>query len=626
VRYLFSLLTLFFVIDFSIAQQEADILLNGVISAEENQIKNLADPTDPNDAANKAYVDDKIFPNGVNDGDILVWNSNTNSWEITTLDNNLSSATSEVETIEATNITFNTAQAGGVISTDGGSTITEKGIVWSENPDPTVDLETKTNEGGGASNFESVITGLIESTEYFYRAYSTNSSGTSYGNTYVFQTDSAAGYDQDGDGFTPDQGDCDDSNPSIYPDAIDIYDEIDNDCDGEVDENADQDGDGFTPEEGDCDDLDSSINPYAVDSGFNSDGIDNDCDGIIDECDYNGELFGYNYTGVNPKFIDYSAFGVNFETVLTQIDENSFNISSAWGPEFIGSITNNNEDYIGIYQYPATITINEDFSISVVALFEETPAAPEGTVSTGTYDPCTQTFYYELQQTVFTGVGNAVVFLTTDPQNADYTDLDGDGYFGAPGSDCDDNDYFTNPGAIEILNGVDDDCDGLVDYEDDNVVYCGNGIVDTVIGETCDDGNDDPTDGCNNCSVELFTYCSAGVYTIQMWDGYGDGWQSDGLQMTVNGVTSTYTIPSGNYNSATVNVEASSQITWYWYGDSYPEEVLFSITTPNGDEYYFKGAEELLLYSNGLFPEGEGWYDSATILQLGQVPLYCYNN
>ena len=74
-RCLFSLLSLFFVFDFSIAQQEADILLNGVISAEENQIKNLADPTDPNDAANKAYVDDKIFPDGVNDGDILVWNS-----------------------------------------------------------------------------------------------------------------------------------------------------------------------------------------------------------------------------------------------------------------------------------------------------------------------------------------------------------------------------------------------------------------------------------------------------------------------------------------------------------------------------------------------------------------------
>ena len=625
-RYLLSLLILFFVFDFSIAQQEADILLNGVISAEENQIKNLADPTDPNDAANKAYVDDKIFPDGVNDGDILVWNASTNSWEITTLNNNVSNGTSEVETIEVTNITFNTAQAGGVISTDGGSTITEKGIVWSENPDPTTDLETKTNEGGGISNFESILTGLNESTEYFFRAYATNIIGTSYGNTYVFQTDSASTYDQDGDGFTPEQGDCDDTDYFISPGAggADVFDEIDNDCDGEVDENADQDFDGFTPEEGDCNDLDSSVNPYAVDSGLNPDGIDNDCDGIIDPCDYNGELFNYNYTGVNPNFIGNSnAVGVNFETVLTQTDENSFNISSAWGPEFVESLTNNSGAYIGLYQYPATITINEDFSITIVALYEGTPAAPEGTISTGTYDPCSQTFYYELEQTAFQGQEKVAVFLTTDPQNNDYTDLDGDGYFGGIGGDCDDNNYFMNPGALEILNAVDDDCDGLVDYEDDNVVYCGNGIVDAVIGENCDDGNDNPTDGCNNCSVELFTHCIAGEYFIQMWDGYGDGWQSNGLQMEVNEDITTYTVPSGNYNSAIVNVDQNSQITWYWNGDSWPDEVVFSITTPTGEEYLFKGADELTLYSNGLFPQN---VDLAITIQPGVVPLICYNN
>ena len=95
--------------------------------------------------------------------------------------------------------------------------------------------------------------------------------------------------------------------------------------------------------------------------------------------------------------------------------------------------------------------------------------------------------------------------LTTDSQNTDYNDLDGDGYFGGIGGDCDDNNWSVNPGAIETLDGVDNDCDGLVDYEDDNAVYCGNGIVDTVIGETCDDGNDNPTDGCNNCSAEFFT-------------------------------------------------------------------------------------------------------------------------
>ena len=44
-----------------------------------------------------------------------------------------------------------------------------------------------------------------------------------------------------------------------------------------------------------------------------------------------------------------------------------------------------------------------------VALYEETPAAPEGTKSTGTYDPCSQIFYYELQQISFR---NVAVLLT----------------------------------------------------------------------------------------------------------------------------------------------------------------------------------------------------------------------
>ena len=40
--------------------QSADILLNGTVSAEDNQIKNVSTPTDSNDAATKSYVDSNI--------------------------------------------------------------------------------------------------------------------------------------------------------------------------------------------------------------------------------------------------------------------------------------------------------------------------------------------------------------------------------------------------------------------------------------------------------------------------------------------------------------------------------------------------------------------------------------
>ena len=57
-----------------------------------------------------------------------------------------------------------------------------------------------------------------------------------------------------------------------------------------------------------------------------------------------------------------------------------------------------------------------------------------------------------------------------DPLTAD---ADGDGYSLADG-DCDDDNMAVHPGATETRNGVDDDCDGLVDFPGDS---CSNTIV-----------------------------------------------------------------------------------------------------------------------------------------------------
>jgi hypothetical protein len=46
-------------------------------------------------------------------------------------------------------------------------------------------------------------------------------------------------------------------------------------------------------------------------------------------------------------------------------------------------------------------------------------------------------------------------------------DFDGDGY--AQDSDCDDGNAAVHPGALELCNGIDDDCDFKVDAEDEDV-------------------------------------------------------------------------------------------------------------------------------------------------------------
>ncbi len=147
--------------------------------------------------------------------------------------------------------------------------------------------------------------------------------------------DDSGGTDEDGDGWTVEDGDCDDADPDVHPEAPDVCDDVpDNDCDGNVDPSEDDvDGDGLSECEGDCDDGDDQIHPYGDEEWF--DGVDSDCDGFEDPdpcddpppatavtpdpaCTYTPTVGSFNPTSEwsMTTYVDYPSYDDSYTTPM----------------------------------------------------------------------------------------------------------------------------------------------------------------------------------------------------------------------------------------------------------------------------------------------------------------------
>jgi len=90
-------------------------------------------------------------------------------------------------TAAATQITYNSAKSGGNVTSDGGAAVTAYGVCWNTAQNPTIS-NSHTTDGSGNGSFISNLTSLLPSTNYWIRAYATNSAGTAYGNQQPFTT------------------------------------------------------------------------------------------------------------------------------------------------------------------------------------------------------------------------------------------------------------------------------------------------------------------------------------------------------------------------------------------------------------------------------------------------------
>lgn len=265
------------------------------------------------------------------------------------------------------------------------------------------------------------------------------------------------------DGYVASSDDCNDDSDLIFPGADEMCDAIDNNCDGVIDEDVtstyflDEDGDGYgdagftaeacEPPEGyvdnaeDCNDTDEAVSPGATEQ---CDGADNDCDGATDEDD----------AADAPTFYldsDSDGFGDPLSTTTACEAPDGYTIDNQ-------DCDDNDDD---IHPDAAEECDEEDNNC-------------DGLVD-GSDSVDATTFYLDDDGD---GFGASATSLTACDAPDAYT---------ADATDCDDTNPDVYPGAPEVCNGIDNNCNDEIDEGVTSTFFLdsdGDGFGDALTSES----------------------------------------------------------------------------------------------------------------------------------------------